>query len=145
MQNIKSIVNGDFSHVPKCKIQEALVEYYSRRSPYVYIHNNNKSYNQNIIHVVEIEEEKNDNNNKEIEKNKKDFRDIGIQTDNTEKDKYKYIFEIKDKRKRRSTAWKMYKDLCSNLSIEPVLRYPDGDDRDYIKLIIKLENEHNNK
>jgi len=73
---------------------------------------------------------------------KKETKDKAVQTDHKNNNDYRYIFDIKDKRKRRSTAWKIYKDLCTHHNIEPELVYPAGEDRDYVRLAKHLNSQY---
>ena len=44
------------------------------------------------------------------------------------------ILEIKNIKKQRSLAWKLYSYKCEQLGTEPEIRYPNGNTHDYIKL-----------
>lgn len=153
------IKNKDFSHVSNHDIETALIEYYMRRTPLVSIlnqhHNLGDAYRSNLSNNEKCESKEKFVNNKINTHHSK-----GVQTDTiltepsiqnvqpnltedvekkNKKDKYNYVMKIKDKRNRRSTAWKLYKDYCMKHDVEPQLKYPAGDDRDYIRLLLELE------
>jgi len=134
---MKAILNNDFSGISPEIIKRSLIEYYSKRTPKLI--RNIKTYEKETIssqQPIVIQEPK-----IIIEEKKRSVQDACVQTDNS-REKYDYIFRIHDKRTRRSTAWKLYKDMCDRCCVDPVLKYPEGDDRDYIKLLIKLEEEN---
>lgn len=129
---IQSILNGDFSSIPKQTIQQSLIEYYSKRNP---------SYTFKIPHytyTIEIDlniNEKKNGNEVKVEM-------INKETQTTTNLKYEYIYEIKDKRNRRSESWKIYKSLCEQFNVTPKIKYPDGDFKDYINLCKEIEKNY---
>ena len=123
------VIQKKWKRISPTHLQQALIEFYSKRNPDMGISSSRIENKECLLEEERIFIEK--------KQEKKDFKDASTQTFHN-KDQYKYVFEIKDKRKRRSVAWKLYKSLCYDLRIEPILRYPHGDDRDYIKEVVDL-------
>lgn len=139
LSTVDEILNSNFNNVHPDHMKQALIEFYSKRNPLIQTFRLNPIQIKIHVQVTEKIVEKVYIDKKE----KKITRDMATQTE-VYISKYNYIFEIEDKRLRRSTAWKIYSKLCEDRNVTPQIRYPFGDDKDYIKLAEELENSVTN-